>query len=93
MERTEDLASPATHTWPLARHDGLSRNTPDASDLVELPEENKALIMVDGRVYDLWNAGDRLILDLHGNLAEYEHRRRSMWVAATRSIRAGSRRT
>jgi DNA invertase Pin-like site-specific DNA recombinase len=72
----------------LARHDRLSRNTADADEVFRLLVEYEVLLMVDGRVYDSSEAGDRLILGLYSQFAEYENRMRARWLALTRLAKA-----
>lgn len=72
----------------LARHDRLGRNTPDASEVFDLMVENQVLMMADGRIYDPSNEGDRLILGLYAQFAEYENRVRTRWMAVTRLAKA-----
>jgi hypothetical protein len=46
------------------------------------------LIMVDRRIYDPRDAGDKLVLGMYSEFAEYENRARARWTAMARLAKA-----
>ncbi|MET0397367.1 MAG: recombinase family protein [Longimicrobiaceae bacterium] len=68
----------------LARYDRLGRNDTDSARLYNLLAKQRALVMVDGRIYDPAEPSDDLILGLQSKFAEYENRARTRWMVLTR---------
>ncbi|CAA9336182.1 MAG: hypothetical protein AVDCRST_MAG68-3374 [uncultured Gemmatimonadetes bacterium] len=72
----------------LARHDRLSRNSPDADAAYRAMRKHGVLMMVDGRIYDPSDDGDDFVLSIYSRFWEFENRARSRWLASTRFAKA-----
>lgn len=68
----------------LARHDRLSRSDADSTRMFDALARRRALIMVDGHVYDPSEPNDELVLKMQAAVAQYENKARARWMMLTR---------